>query len=286
MAMTAAVKDELSRLELTKSCCRRAEVSALLRFAGGVQVVAGRVVVGAELDAGSIARRLRKAIGDLYGYSADVHVLTVGQQRAGSRFVVRVVAAGEALARRTGLLDPRGRPVRGLSASVVAGGVCDSASVWRGAFLAQGSLTEPGRSPALEVVCPGPEAAMALVRAARRLRITAKAREVRGQDRVVVRDGEAIGALLTGIRTVSGRAGRSVGCAGKNTAAPRTGWPTSMTRTCGAPRSPRLPRRHGWTERCRSSATIFRTTWQRPAPCDCTTATPHWRNSVSSLIHR
>ncbi len=199
VVMTAAVKDELSRLELTKSCCRRAEVSALLRFAGGVQVVAGRVVVGAELDAGSIARRLRKAIGDLYGYSADVHVLTVGQQRTGSQFVVRVVAAGEALARRTGLLDPRGRPVRGLSASVVAGGVCDAASVWRGAFLAQGSLTEPGRSPALEVVCPGPEAAMALVGAARRLRITAKAREVRGQDRVVVRDGEAIGALLTGM---------------------------------------------------------------------------------------
>jgi hypothetical protein len=38
---------------------------------------------------------------------------------------------------------------------------------------------------------------MALVGAARRLNIQAKAREVRGFDRVVVRDGEAIGALLT-----------------------------------------------------------------------------------------
>ena len=38
---------------------------------------------------------------------------------------------------------------------------------------------------------------MALVGAARRLGISAKAREVRGADRVVVRDGEAIGALLT-----------------------------------------------------------------------------------------
>jgi len=35
------------------------------------------------------------------------------------------------------------------------------------------------------------------VGAARRLGISAKAREVRGADRVVVRDGEAIGALLT-----------------------------------------------------------------------------------------
>src|SRR3712207_8864791 len=38
---------------------------------------------------------------------------------------------------------------------------------------------------------------MALVGAARRLGIQAKAREVRGADRVVVRDGDMIGALLT-----------------------------------------------------------------------------------------
>jgi DNA-binding protein WhiA len=80
---------------------------------------------------------------------------------------------------------------------VVSGGVCDAEAAWRGAFLAHGSLTEPGRSSALEVTCPGPEAALALVGAARRLGVQAKAREVRGVDRVVIRDGDAIGALLT-----------------------------------------------------------------------------------------
>ncbi|HSU37285.1 MAG TPA: DNA-binding protein WhiA, partial [Propionibacteriaceae bacterium] len=70
-------------------------------------------------------------------------------------------------------------------------------AAWRGAFLAHGSLTEPGRSSALEITCPGPEAALALVGAARRMGIQAKSREVRGADRVVVRDGDAIGAMLT-----------------------------------------------------------------------------------------
>jgi DNA-binding protein WhiA len=79
----------------------------------------------------------------------------------------------------------------------VSGALCDAESAWRGAFLAHGSLTEPGRSSALEITCPGPEAALALVGAARRLGISAKAREVRGIDRVVIRDGDAIGALLT-----------------------------------------------------------------------------------------
>ncbi|MDT5154147.1 MAG: cell division protein WhiA [Mycobacterium sp.] len=197
MAMTAEVKDELSRLVINSVSARRAEVAALLRFAGGLHIVAGRVVVEAEVDLGVIARRLRKDIHDLYGYNAVVHVMTAGGLRKGTRYVVRVAQDGEALARQTGLLDLRGRPVRGLPAQVVGGSVGDAEAAWRGAFLAHGSLTEPGRSSSLEISCPGPEAALALVGAARRLGVSAKAREVRGSDRVVVRDGEAIGALLT-----------------------------------------------------------------------------------------
>jgi DNA-binding protein WhiA len=195
--MTAEVKDELSRLAINQVSARRAEVAALLRFAGGLHIVAGRVVVEAEVDLGVIARRLRKDIHDLYGYNAVVHVLSASGIRKSTRYVVRIAQDGEALARQTGLLDLRGRPVRGLPAQVVGGSVADAEAAWRGAFLAHGSLTEPGRSSALEVSCPGPEAALALVGAARRLGVSAKAREVRGSDRVVVRDGEAIGALLT-----------------------------------------------------------------------------------------
>lgn len=197
MAMTAAVKDELTRLAVTKPCCRKAEVSALLRFAGGLHLVAGRILVEVELDAAQSARRLRKDIADVYGHESDLAVLTSSGLRKGSRYVVRVVKDGEALARQTGLVDANGRPVRGLPPQVVSAAICDAEAAWRGAFIAHGSLTEPGRSSSLEITCPGPEAALALVGSARRLGITAKAREVRGVDRVVIRDGDAIGVLLT-----------------------------------------------------------------------------------------
>ncbi len=197
MAMTAAVKDELARLEITKPCCRKSETSAMLRFAGGLHIVAGHIVIEAELDTGAAARRLRKDIAEIYGHSSELVVLAPSGLRKGNRFVVRVTRDGEALARQTGLVDGRGRPVRGLPPQVVSGATCDAEAAWRGAFLAHGSLTEPGRSSALEVTCPGPEAALALAGAARRLGIPAKAREVRGVDRVVIRDGDAIGALLT-----------------------------------------------------------------------------------------
>ena len=197
MAMTASVKDELARLEVTKPCCRKAEVSALLRFGGGLHIVSGKIVVEAELDTGVAARRLRRDIAEVYGHESDIAVVSPSGLRKGSRYVVRVVAGGEVLARQTGLIDGSGRPVRGLPPQVVSGSTCDAEAAWRGAFLAHGSLTEPGRSSAIEVTCPGPEAALALVGAGRRLGIQAKARDVRGVDRVVVRDGDAIGALLT-----------------------------------------------------------------------------------------
>lgn len=197
MAMTSAVKDELSRVDITKACCRKAEVSSILRFAGGLHLVAGHIVIEAELDTGAAARRLKKDLFEIYGHGCDIAMVQQSGLRKGTRYLVRVVEGGDALARQTGIVDSSGRPVRGLPPAVVSGGVCDCESAWRGAFLAHGSLTEPGRSSSLEITCPGPEAALALVGAARRLGIPAKSREVRSVDRVVVRDGDAIGAMLT-----------------------------------------------------------------------------------------
>ncbi|KUG58182.1 DNA-binding protein WhiA [Nesterenkonia jeotgali] len=197
MALTESVKEELSRHQVKTTSERKAEVSAMLRFAGGLHIISGRIVIEAELDHAATARRLKTTVTEVYGQNPEVIVVSGNGLKRGSRYVVRVVRDGEALARQTGLLDARGRPVRGLPSVVVNGSMADAVSAWRGAFLAHGSLTEPGRSSALEVTCPGPEAALALVGSARRLGIPAKAREVRSVDRVVIRDGDSIAKLLT-----------------------------------------------------------------------------------------
>src|SRR6185312_15573173 len=143
-----------------------------------------------------LARRVRKDLAELYGVRSDVSVISASGLRRTSHYLVRVLEGGETLARQTGLLDARRRPIRGLPNKLTTGSREELAAVWRGAFLAHGSLTDPGRSAALEITCPGNESAMALVGAAGRLKISAKAREVRGVYRVVIRDGDAIGAML------------------------------------------------------------------------------------------
>jgi DNA-binding protein WhiA len=196
VALTAEVKEELAAIESGKTTLRAAELATVLRFSGGLHVISGRIAVESELESEQLARRVRKDIAELYGVRAEVSIVSASGARRTSYYLVRVLDGGETLARQTGLLDARRRPIRGLPNRLTTGSREELAAVWRGAFLAAGSLTDPGRSAALEITCPGNEAAMALVGAAGRLRIAAKAREVRGVHRVVIRDGEAISAML------------------------------------------------------------------------------------------
>nr|WP_221417671.1 DNA-binding protein WhiA [Microbacterium marinum] len=194
--MTADVKTELTSVRDPRPTARVAELTTILRFSGGLHSIAGRVAVEAELETDVLARRVARDLMEIYGVRPELAHVQASGGRTGNHFAVRVIEGGETLARQTGLLDPRRRPVRGLPNKITTGARPDLAAVWRGAFLAAGTLTDPGRSAALEVACPSGEAAMALVGAAHRLGIAAKAREVRGIPRVVVRDGEAIRTAL------------------------------------------------------------------------------------------
>ena len=198
MSLTLQVKNELATVPVQKLCCRRSEIATTLRFAGGIHLVQHRhITIEAEVDTGGAARRLRQSIQEVFGFDTDLVVVNGTGLHSNTRYLVRMVRGGADLARLTGLLDRRGRPVRGLPVPVVGGGRCCQAAAWRGAFLARGSLTEPGRSMAMEITAPGEEAAMALVGAARRLEISAKQRKSRRIDRVTIRDGDAISAMLT-----------------------------------------------------------------------------------------
>ena len=140
---------------------------------------------------GSIARRLRREIFELYGYGSMC--------TCSARAVCARVRAMSYACRRRVSYSP-GKPdcwtcevARfGVCPGGRSGASCDAKPPGGGPSWPHGSLTEPGRSSSLEVSRPAPEAALALV-GAPGARHHSKAREVRGIDRVVVRDGDAIG---------------------------------------------------------------------------------------------
>src|SRR5699024_7681755 len=197
VALTDDVKKELTATTITRPSARAAEVAAILRFAGQLHNANGQLAYEIELEDQAIADRLTTAIGDLYDIKVASHVVGPPGSTKKSRIQLCIGAGAKELTRRLVLVTRSGLPVVGLLPQVVSGSVADNEAACRGAFLAVGTLTEPGRSSSLEVVCPSEEAALALVGCARRLGIAAKTKETRGADRVVIRDGDAIGALLT-----------------------------------------------------------------------------------------
>ena len=257
MAMTAAVKDELSRVDVAKPCCRRAEMAALLRFAGGLHIVVGpgggRGRARHRRDRAPAAPRDRRGLRlperdrtcSRPAGCARAATTSSGWSRTARRWPARP-ACSTCAAARCGACRRTSSPAN----------VCCAVAAWRGAFLAHGSLTEPGRSCALEITCPGPESALALVGAARRIghhrqgARGARRRPGRGQGRR--RDRRA--AHPDRRAQTACWPGRSGGCAAR-CGRPPTGWPTSTTPTCAARRGPRWPPRRGSPGRWRSSAT-------------------------------
>lgn len=197
MALTAELKDELARVEITKGALKLAELATVLRFAGALHLVQARIVIEVNLDTAQLARRVRQFLIDLFGIESEIAVISPAGIRKSNQYQLRVLRNGDILARQVGLIDQRGRPVRGLPAQLIQSSIAEAEAVWRGAFLVHGSLTDPGRSASLEITAPNNEAAMALVGIARKMGVAAKAREVRGVHRVVVREGDAIATLLT-----------------------------------------------------------------------------------------
>ncbi|MDY5585289.1 MAG: DNA-binding protein WhiA [Arcanobacterium sp.] len=197
-ALTTAVKDEISAIYPQLASSMVAEISTMFRFAGGLQINSGMVSLQAELTHPGAARHLWELVRKIYNIEADMLAVR-NSMRNGNHYLLQINSNGERIARRIGLLDAKGRLVRGLAPQIVAGSKADAAAAWRGAFLARGTLLEPGRNASLEVTCPSLEAAYGIGGLARRLEIPYRARESRGAFRVDIREGDAISAMLTKI---------------------------------------------------------------------------------------
>lgn len=197
VALTEKVKEELAATTISRQSARSAELATMLRFSAELGMSGDNMWYDVDAASPAIAQRIVDTLAEVYDISATSHPVGPSGANKTPSFSVRITSGGKELTRRLGLVTRSGHKVVGLPPQVISGSIADNEAAWRGAFLAGGTLTEPGRSSALEIVCPCQEAALALVGCARRLGISAKTKETRGADRVVVRDGDAIGALLT-----------------------------------------------------------------------------------------
>ena len=278
MALLDDVKSELAAFEGDSPAAIKAQAAAMIRFGGGLRPVQNTYVIQAVFTSLDVAEWLKNTLRNTFGHEAEVNHLTRQTPNGPvETYVVLVTRNVVALALQTGLVDRRKQQVRGLPSEVVNGSIAQIKAAWRGAFMARGFLSDPGKASFLEIACPTEEAAMALCGVARRLGIQAKHRTLRSSERVTLKDPDAIERML---KLMGANGPASVPMA--RPAARPTVWPTSMTPICAVP--PRPPPKPA--KKCsmlsKYSAITFRTTSVRPASCASITWTRASRSSARS----
>lgn len=198
---TDAVRQELALLPHGSPAEMEAELAALLRVGGSLHLRGGRAAderwsLSLTTTSGAVARRVYALLQERFGVRAELTVQAPSGVRHRTRYGVSLGATTGPVARRLGLLDATDRPLDGLAPGL--DGPRATAYV-RGAVLAGGSFSRPGRPPHLEIPVSGQRLAEEL--AALVGRLVSGAASVTGGDRprVVLKSGERIGVLLTAI---------------------------------------------------------------------------------------
>ncbi|MFD0705000.1 DNA-binding protein WhiA [Alloscardovia venturai] len=198
MSLLDEVKNELAAIADESSLAKQAQISTMLRFGGGIQRVKGVPVVASQFTSKTAAQWLQNALRTVWQYDAKLQPgsTTLPNGSIIEFFTVFVQSNGRNLALQSGLLDQRGHENPGISPVHMQGNIAQVKSAWRGAFLAKGRLSDPGKSSFMEIVCPSAEAVNDLILAARRLGITVKPRRVNSSVRVVLHDPDVIERML------------------------------------------------------------------------------------------
>ncbi len=197
LALLTDVKTELASIDSDTPAAKIAQAAAMMRFGGGLRPVNNQAIIHAQFDSLEAVEWLRNVITRYFGREAKVsRVLRETPNGRVQRYDLIVDHGATALALQTGLLDRRMRIVNGLPAEVISGNIAQIKAAWRGAFLARGTISDPGHTSYLEIVCPTGDAAKALQGTARRLGITAQTRRLRSSERVTLRDSDSIERML------------------------------------------------------------------------------------------
>ena len=200
MAFVDDVKTELASIVDEPATVKQAQASAMIRLGGGIRVVQNKICLEPSFDNLQAAKWLQQTIQAVYHHQA----LLITEKRSTPAGVVDVYKVsvtqsdGGALALQTGVFDRRTkRFVVGLSNDIISGNIAQVKAAWRGAFLALGTLSEPGKASLLDLPCPTRETAMALDGMARRLGVPMKLHRAKDNSiHIIIRDSETVERML------------------------------------------------------------------------------------------
>lgn len=191
MSFAALTKKELTMIE-NGPCCDKAEMSALIRMNGSVQLSSKRIVLDISTENAAIARRIYSLLKKYYQVHTELLVRKKMRLKKNNVYIVRIPARVEEILNDLKIVSQGFVFNDGIDESIVRKNCCKRAYM-RGAFMAGGSVNNPeGSSYHLEIASMYEEHCKALVELADVFHLNARCIERKKGFILYIKEGEKI----------------------------------------------------------------------------------------------
>lgn len=196
MSFAAQTKKELTLME-AEACCEKAELSALIRMNGSVQLSSQRIILDISTENAAIARRIYSLLKKTYQVHIELLVRKKMRLKKNNVYMVRIPSRVQDILSDLKIVSEGFQFTPGIDKSVVRGNCCKR-SYLRGAFLAGGSVNNPeGSSYHLEISSMYEEHCNALVDLANRFQLNARCIERKKGFVFYIKEGQKIIEFLS-----------------------------------------------------------------------------------------
>jgi DNA-binding protein WhiA len=169
-------KNELARVVAARECCRLAELAALVKMDGTLQLSSGRrAALNIVTENAAVARKVFSLFKDIFGVQTEILVSRKIRLRKNNIYLIRVAPHEGALAVlvRLGMVDQDSNLLDSMLGNLVQRDCCRRAYL-RGAFLGGGSVNSPEGTYHLEIVTNNQRHARDLARLMKKFNLSAK----------------------------------------------------------------------------------------------------------------
>lgn len=202
MSFSSTAKNELSRLPITKDHCALAELSALVRMCGTIQILGeNKLNLKFNTENAAIARRIFSILKLLYDTDVEVMVRRNRQLKKNNNYLVGVsdINISMNILVDVGFIKSDGsnifHPDYKMPESIIKRRCCKRAYI-RGAFLGGGSISNPEKTYHLEFVIHSEEYAQDLCKLINSFGLNSKVIQRKNSYIIYIKEGEQIVDLL------------------------------------------------------------------------------------------
>ena len=196
MSFAAQTKKELTFIN-ANGCCKKAELSALMRMNGSIGLGHKRMYVDVKTENAAIARRIYSLCKDIFGISSELLVRRKMRLKKNNTYIVRISEDAKRILQELHIIDENIRPIDGIHPLLIKKKCCKKAYL-RGAFLAGGSVNSPERaSYHLEIASAYNEHCKQLCDIANSFKLNAKCIERKKGFILYIKESELISAFMS-----------------------------------------------------------------------------------------